>query len=81
MLFCRVLMILVSHHDDTFMAGPSPVASPKTKGDREREPYSDDESDKLNNNGGKGRRFYIDVVSKPCHQEQVRSDGEQEGQL
>jgi hypothetical protein len=61
-LFCRTLMILVSHYDDTFMTGPSPVDSPKTKRDREKEPYSGDESDKLNNNGDKGRRFYIDVV-------------------
>jgi hypothetical protein len=55
-------MILVSHYDDTFMTGPSPIVSPTTKDPREKEPYSDDESDKLNNNGGKGRRFYIDVV-------------------
>jgi len=52
----------VSHHDDTLMTGPSPVVSHKTKRGREKEPYSDDESEKLNNNGGKGRRFYIDVV-------------------
>ncbi len=63
MLFCRTLMILVSHHDDTLMTGPSPVVSHKVKHNREKEPYSDDESEKLNNNGGKGRRFYIDVVS------------------
>ncbi len=55
-------MIFVSHHDDTLMTGPSPVVSHKTKHGREKEPYSDDESDKLNNNGGKGRRFYIDVI-------------------
>jgi hypothetical protein len=61
-LFCRTLMILVSHYDDTFMTGPSPVVSSTTKSDREKEHYSDDESDKLNNNGGKGRRFYIDMV-------------------
>ncbi len=67
MLFCRTLMILVSHHDDTFMTGPPPVVSPKTKHGREKEPYSDDESDKLNNNRGKGRRFCIDVVGDRVH--------------
>jgi hypothetical protein len=49
---CFVAMIFVSHHDDTLMTGPSPVVSHKTKRDREKEPYSDDESDKLDNNGG-----------------------------
>ena len=44
-----------------FMTGPSPVVSPKTKHGRVKEPYSDDESDKLNNTGGKGCRFYIDM--------------------
>ena len=52
----------VSHHDDTLMTGPSPVVSHKTKRGREKEPYSDDESDKLNYNGGKGRRFYINSI-------------------
>jgi hypothetical protein len=37
----------------SWLTGPSPVVSPKTKSGREKEPYSDDESDKLNNNGGK----------------------------
>ena len=45
-----------------FMTGPTPVVSPNTKRSREKEPYSDDESEKLSNNGGKGRRFYIDLV-------------------
>lgn len=53
---------MLSHDDDTFsMTGPTPVVSPNTKRSREKEPY-DDESEKLSNNGGKGRRFYIDLV-------------------
>ena len=49
------------------MTGPTPVVSPKTKRIREKEPYSDDESEKLSNNGDKGRRFYTG------HQDQVRT--------
>lgn len=43
-----------------FMTGPTTVF-PKTKRSREKEPYSDEESDDVSTKGGNGR-YYVDRV-------------------
>ncbi len=51
------------------MTGPTPVF-PKTKCSREKEPYSDEESDNVSTKGGNGR-YYVDRVGERRVQDPV----------